>query len=253
MANKNFEELCGAKKKPEPDPRDFKFTRLSAYRNTNLPKSCSIKDKFGKVYDQPYSNCTSNAALGCDAYYYHKPNGSWVPSTVFTYYNQLVWPDGSSKDIEDDGSTVECALKMVRKYGACNSKVWSNEQPFNKKPSKEAYADGLHGHELTKFYAVKTQLQVKKALNSGYPVVGSFAWVKFNYDENYVLDDCTKKQAEDCDCGHAVVIVGYDDDKELYEFRNSWGGQWGNKGYAYMTYHNFKLCAWWDDMYAIVK
>jgi len=35
---------------------------------------------------------------------------------------------------------------------------------------------------------------------------------------------------------HAIVLVGYDDDKRALELRNSWGEDWGEGGYAWMSY-----------------
>jgi len=35
---------------------------------------------------------------------------------------------------------------------------------------------------------------------------------------------------------HAIVLVGYDDDKKALELRNSWGADWGEEGYAWMSY-----------------
>ncbi len=34
---------------------------------------------------------------------------------------------------------------------------------------------------------------------------------------------------------HAVVVCGYEQDRKAFRFVNSWG-EWGNKGYAWMTY-----------------
>lgn len=36
--------------------------------------------------------------------------------------------------------------------------------------------------------------------------------------------------------GHAVSIVGYDDNKQAYIIRNSWGEDWGDHGFAYVSY-----------------
>lgn len=36
--------------------------------------------------------------------------------------------------------------------------------------------------------------------------------------------------------GHAVTAVGFDDFKQVFIVRNSWGEGWGDKGYFYMPY-----------------
>jgi C1A family cysteine protease len=44
--------------------------------------------------------------------------------------------------------------------------------------------------------------------------------------------------------GHEVAIVGYDDEKKLYTVANSWGANWGDKGFFYMPYEyveNFNI------------
>jgi cathepsin L len=35
---------------------------------------------------------------------------------------------------------------------------------------------------------------------------------------------------------HAIVLVGYDDDREVWIIRNSWGSSWGDRGYGYIPY-----------------
>jgi C1A family cysteine protease len=47
-------------------------------------------------------------------------------------------------------------------------------------------------------------------------------------------------KGEDIVGGHAVVCVGYDDAKQAFIVRNSWGTGWGDKGYFYMPYEFFK-------------
>ena len=51
--------------------------------------------------------------------------------------------------------------------------------------------------------------------------------------------------------GHAVLCVGYDDSTETFIIRNSWGPNWGQKGYftlryAYLTSNNLS-----DDFWVI--
>ena len=247
-----MEQLMGCKKKEKQTITSRLTTLRPAKRKAGfkpLPKSFSLKDKFPAVYYQHYGNCTSNAVLGCDDMIYHG-NGIWIPSTTFTYYLQKC----HEKPMEDDGSSVEEALKKVKKYGACNSKYWPNDAPWNERPSEQAFADGLKGKEIKKWYILKSLKQMKQALVSGYPVAGAIAWCFKNYDpETFIMNSPTDREIKKADSGHAIVFVGYDDEKKLVEFRNSWSEQWGNNGYAYLTYETFKRVIWWDDTYAVIK
>jgi C1A family cysteine protease len=31
---------------------------------------------------------------------------------------------------------------------------------------------------------------------------------------------------------HAICVVGYDDNSSWFKFKNSWGEEWGDKGYG---------------------
>ncbi len=39
--------------------------------------------------------------------------------------------------------------------------------------------------------------------------------------------------------GHAMVVIGYDDDKNAFEVMNSWGEKWGNDGFFWIGYDDF--------------
>lgn len=38
---------------------------------------------------------------------------------------------------------------------------------------------------------------------------------------------------------HAMLVVGYDDTKKQFELMNSWGTDWGNDGFIYLSYSDF--------------
>ncbi len=46
--------------------------------------------------------------------------------------------------------------------------------------------------------------------------------------------------------GHGITVIGYDDNKYggAFEVENSWGTNWGNKGFTWIRYYDFqKFCA----------
>ena len=252
---KELELNNGVIKKSAPNPTNWQFATLAtnAKSSAKLPRMFSLRDKFPPAYKQIYKNCTTNAVLAVDAYYYHNPKGSWIPSTTFTFYCQRAMIDKSLTKI-DSGTNIENALDAVRKYGVCNSTVWANDKPHYEKPSKEAYADGLKGHEVTKYYQVKNLTQIKKAIANGNPVCAALCWAfKYIDGNSWVFNTPTKSEVKKCHNGHAIVITGYNDETELFEIRNSRGTEWGDNGYGYITYEAMKRCIWYDDSYAIVK
>lgn len=40
--------------------------------------------------------------------------------------------------------------------------------------------------------------------------------------------------------GHAMIVVGYDDQKSAFKVMNSWGNKWGDDGYFWFDYDSFK-------------
>ncbi len=51
--------------------------------------------------------------------------------------------------------------------------------------------------------------------------------------------------------GHAVMAVGYDDGKQCFIVRNSWGSGWGLAGYFLMPYAYISQSSLADDFWTI--
>jgi hypothetical protein len=48
----------------------------------------------------------------------------------------------------------------------------------------------------------------------------------------------------DADVDHAVTIVGWDDAKQAFLIKNSWGTEWGENGYVWVRYGANKIGSW---------
>lgn len=52
----------------------------------------------------------------------------------------------------------------------------------------------------------------------------------------------TREEARNVDehGGHAICLIGYDDNKQQFEIMNSWGTDWGDNGFFFVSYDDFK-------------
>ena len=46
--------------------------------------------------------------------------------------------------------------------------------------------------------------------------------------------------------GHAVLVVGYSDTKQALKIVNSWGYDWGQNGFAYISYQYLYNVQWFE-------
>jgi hypothetical protein len=143
------------------------------------------------------------------------------------------------------GSYIADAMKLLNTYGVLTMKDFNyNATKCNVKPSDYGYQLAKKNTILTYERLAKWDTpdnlvgKVKKAIANKNPVVigmqVSSTFYKAKGSWNGVH---TSKPG-----GHAMVVVGYDDDKYggAFEILNSWGASWGNNGFIWVRYDDFK-------------
>jgi len=161
---------------------------------------------------------------------------SFVPSRLFVYYNERVMIGTVN---EDSGAVLRDGLKSVAKEGVCPEDMWPYDiSRFRQRPPEECYREALN-HQVISYRAVPQNLeQMKGCLAEGYPFVFGFS-VYESFESPAVAKTGIvpmPKMSESMLGGHAVIAVGYEDTKQWFIVRNSWGDTWGDKGYCYMPY-----------------
>ena len=94
-------------------------------------------------------------------------------------------------------------------------------------------------------------LPVKKSLAEGKPVVFGMNCPDSFFDVKDVWrprESATRNYG-----GHAMCVIGYNDDLHggAFEIQNSWGTDWGTRGYAWIRYTEF--AAFVDEAYEIIE
>ena len=204
----------------------------------------------GPVLDQgKLGSCTANSLAGLYTYRYnmekgivtnaedYDPTDEFLPSRLFIYYNERNM-EGTTKT--DSGAEIKDGITTLKKLGVCSESMWPYDiSKFTDKPSTECYTDAITHHKSLKQHrVVKTLDSLKGCLDMG--EVFSFGFVVFESFENSAKWNGAimpmPEGGEKILGGHAVLCIGYDDNKQAFIVRNSWGKSWGDNGNFYMPY-----------------
>lgn len=225
-------------KKDKLDPRDLKHTfmikqHLQAIKKVDLRTNCP------KVYNQgDLGSCTANAVAALYEFDQMKEKDCVVftPSRLFVYYNERVI-EGTIN--EDSGAELRDGMKTINCDGVCPEQLWGyDEKKFAVRPPAKLYTVAKQ-HKCVIYKRLEQTLdQLKQCLLEGFPFV--FGFTVFQEFENDVVAKTGMVPMPTKDSvglgGHAVMCVGYIENKSLFIVRNSWGDDWGDHGYFYMPY-----------------
>lgn len=247
----------------EIDPRDYAFKRLEGILKEKdvekLPGSFSLIDKDSPIENQGnFGSCTSFSAAGA-LQFYDKQNGAYKNLSQFFIYfwNRYIDNGGDPTQpynekyapTEDSGSTIRSTMKALQKMGDCTEDSWPYvDKNALLKPSDAAIKEATE-YEVLSYYLIAENSSkidnMKKAIYSGLPVIFGRNVPNEIYN---VGKDGVEPYAEDWVGGHAQLAEAYDDNKVIpgapikgaFKIRNSWGPDWGDGGYEWVSYYAFQ-------------
>ena len=251
-----------------PDARDHLYAVSSATLR-KLPQSADLRPRFKfAVYVQgEIGSCTANAiaaAIQFDrAQARQKP--AFTPSRLFIYFNERAM-EGSVE--YDAGAQIRDGIKSVAKQGACNEKAWPYDDTPAKydggpwpagakparKPSPACYAQAKDFQVVRYQRLTQTLAQLRGCLAEGYPFVFGFSVYDSLYDaagkprSDLPLPNLAKDKLVG---GHAVLAMGYDDARQCFIIRNSWGAKVQDQGHFRMPYSYITDSSLADDFWVI--
>jgi Papain family cysteine protease len=163
----------------------------------------------------------------------------------------LIWAaHAASATKADDQAMFFEAVHGLNVYGVCASALmpYAKSRDLRRKPSDKALLDARARSERWKVHWIKRWdvksglsavelAQIKQALAHGHAVACGLRWPK-KLDGHEILHVPAAGAVED---GHSIAFTGYQDDARqpgggVLFFRNSWGPEWGNRGYGVMSY-----------------
>jgi len=218
----------------------------------DLEKIVDLRNDMPKVYDQgTLGSCTANAlgaafeanqmanripfsVMGC--FTKEKEIQPFMPSRLFLYYNERVLGGNIPYD---SGAALEDGVMSLYKDGVCPEVDWPYvESKFKTRPPKSIYRKAKRTRIGNYKKIPQTLPQLRACLANGYSI--SFGMQIFESFESDLVASSGivsyPRPSEECYGGHAVLLCGYNDYLNMFTVRNSWGEDWGDKGYFYMPY-----------------
>ena len=126
--------------------------------------------------------------------------------------------------------------------GSCAFRSMTAGTPLD---SCAPYGGSQTGSQCAKFYPIQSRFSIESSVSSLKQAIynhgGVYATVAATDDfiayKNGVFDNNdTAAQTN-----HAIVLVGWDDTKQAWRLRNSWGTGWGENGYMWIAYNCLKV------------
>lgn len=225
-----------------PDHRDHAYAAPRAAQSALLPL-VDLRKQMPPVYDQGYvGSCTGNAIAGALQYERRRrglPDADRVPSRLMIYYGER---EAEGTVASDAGGYIRDGIKFVAATGACyedGPDGWPYDpKKWSVRPPAACYAAATRDRALAYAAVQQSSQQVCGALAAGDPVVFGFT-VHQAFDSPEVARTGRVPLPAPSDApmgGHAVLIVGYDLAERNFLVRNSWGVDWGLKGYFLMPF-----------------
>jgi C1A family cysteine protease len=221
----------------QPDQRDHLYAVPPEFLLA-LPASADLRRKCPPVYDQgQLGSCTANAIVAAIEFDRMKQRLSdFLPSRLFIYYNERVIEGTVGID---SGAMIRDGIKSVASQGVCPEPEWPYViSRFTRKPPAGCYRDAKLDRAVQYQSIVQDVNQMKGCLASGFPFIFGFTvYESFESPEVAKSGHAPMPRfGERAVGGHAVTAVGYDDSRQWFLVRNSWGRRWGMKGYFTMPY-----------------
>ena len=218
-------------KKSKRDFRDYRYV----YPGTTPPESYSLKKYCTPIKNQlTLGSCVAFAWAAAFELLIKKLRNQEIDIGELGFYYDMRKLDGQQNT--DRGTYLRNGAKVLLNDGIGLEPFCKyNVVKYREEPGWPYYFSACLNWKwmnLKKYEAVYLVDNMKAAITEGLPVViGIEVGTPDIYNTDFIIREPTKMNG-----GHAVLIIGYDDERKAFEIKNSWGETWAAYGYAWLPY-----------------
>jgi hypothetical protein len=178
-----------------------------------------------------YCSVANVFAAACEYLIIKRTNQRCPLSRLFINYNGRAM-DARRIIGRDAGSTLSHTARGLRRYGICEEAFWRySRRNVTVRPPNEAY------RRASKFHVELQQIPhnldaMRMCLASGVPFAMSIVFTKKQAEETHTnggflpFPDTSSSTPSHQLALHAMLVVGYDDHRQHFLVRNSFGRHW---------------------------
>lgn len=215
-------------------------------------RKISMRARFPNPMDQGnQQSCTACATAYALRTFLERKRQGWTDQDSAHLFSPAFVYNPFARGDKSTGIFVQDALTYLEGGGCCTLKTMPyKEQDTLTQATNEARKEA-HNFRIAKWDTVDvTNLQkIKGYLAAENPIVivafvdtmnGEWAKNDKGVTDHYLTDGPKASNSERSGC-HAMVVVGYDEDKQAFEVMNSWGPDWNDHGFGWVAY------SFWPD------
>ncbi|MDP3791567.1 MAG: C1 family peptidase [Candidatus Omnitrophota bacterium] len=223
------------------DPRDLRDIPMGlVLPPIPLPPNIDYTENMTPVRSQgDEGTCVAFASVvGMKEYQDTKEYKNLISLSPRYLYQLCKKYDGSP---EEDGTYPRVAMKILLNYGTPPENYWPYRPHQSDKP-KTGSGKAAVKYKIMAYARLKTMPDMKRSLVINGPFLAGVdvyeSWFTKKAAKTGLIPMPKKKEIYQG--GHAICVIGYDDPKKLFKFKNSWGDRWGDGGYGYFNYDYMK-------------
>ncbi|MAL17152.1 MAG: hypothetical protein CL667_05510 [Balneola sp.] len=210
------------------------------FSGDELPSRIDLSRDFPTPGDQGSQNsCVGWAVSYALKSFQEKIEHGWTLNNdrIFSpsfIYNQI-------NNGTNSGTFIPDALNLLSEQGAATlSDFPYNEYDYSTRPSNELINRAKpYRADYWRVVNHASEREVKAQLHANLPVVIG-ALVDENFKRLNSQNNTWRQYPSSNSSGHAMIVVGYDDNKNAFKVINSWGTSWGDGGFGWIDYNIFK-------------